>query len=211
MVFARQPVVGRVKSRLAEGIGAVRAAAVYGVLLEHTMKTARESGVAAEIWFAEKPDAVWAETLGLPYETQQAGDLGRRMAGCFDHRFAGGCDRTVLIGSDNAHLEPDHVWAALAALDDHPAVLGPADDGGYWLVGQRAPGLDLFSGIPWSRATTMAATRARLQSLGAGWFELETLPDIDTVEDLRRAVDDPRVDKELRRRLRRVCGKRESV
>ena len=202
VVFARQPVVGRVKSRLAEEIGAALAAAVYEALLEHTLKTARESGVAAEIWFAEQPDTVWAETLGLPHETQEAGDLGRRMAGCFDHRFAGGCDRVVLIGSDIAHLEPDHLRAALAALDDHAVVLGPAVDGGYWLVGQRAPGLNLFSGIPWSRPTTMAATRARLRSLGAGWFELETLPDIDTVEDLRRAVDDPRVDPGLRRRLR---------
>ena len=204
VVFARQPVVGRAKSRLAAGIGAARAAAVYEVLLEHTMWIARESGVAAQIWFAEEPDAHWAKALGLPFETQEAGDLGRRMACCFDHLFAGGSNKVVLIGSDTAHLEPDHIPAALAALDDHPVVLGPAEDGGYWLVGQQAPGVDLFSGIPWSQPTTLAATRARLQSLGADWFELESLPDIDTEEDLRRVVDDPRVDEELRRRLQMV-------
>jgi rSAM/selenodomain-associated transferase 1 len=208
VVFARQPVVGRVKSRLAAGIGAARAAAVYEALLEHTVKTARESRVEAEIWFAEDPDARWAKALGLPYETQEAGDLGRRMAGCFDHLFDGGSTKVVLIGSDTAHLEPDHILTAMDVLDDHPVVLGPADDGGYWLIGQQTPGFDLFRGIPWSRPTTLAATRARLQSLGADWFELESLPDIDTVEDLRRAVDDPRVDEALRRRLRSVAGSR---
>lgn len=201
VIFARTPVPGLVKTRLAAGLGAGPAASVYGALLDHTLATARRSGVEIVVSLSADPDPGWRSSIGCRVEVQGRGDLGQRMAECFRRRHAEGAVRTVIIGSDNARLRTDHIAVAFAALDDGPVALGPAEDGGYWLLGQRAPGVDLFTGVPWSSPDTMAATRSRLVALGVEWAELETLPDIDTEEDLRRALEDPRVDSDLRRRL----------
>jgi rSAM/selenodomain-associated transferase 1 len=201
VIFAREPVPGRVKTRLAAGVGPESSAEIYAMLLEHTLRTAGGSDAEVMISLAMDPNASWADTLEFPFEIQGRGDLGERMAECFCRRFSEGAKRAVIIGSDNAHLRHDHIRSAFSALEDHLVVLGPADDGGYWLVGQRAPGIDLFTGVPWSSPDTLDATRSSLQKLDVEWHELETLPDIDTEEDLRLALKDPRVDDWLRRRL----------
>ena len=201
VIFAREPVAGRVKTRLAVGVGAEAAAEIYISLLDHTDETSLASGVEVFLSLAQEPDREWVDGLSLPFEVQGGGDLGERMVVCFRRRFTEGASRTVIIGSDNHRLRQDHIRSAFAALKDNPVVLGPAEDGGYWLVGQREPGVDLFSDIPWSAPNTLEATRSRLQNLGVKWNELETLPDIDTEEDLRKAINDPKVDDELRRRL----------
>jgi len=201
VIFAREPVPGTVKTRLAAGVGAEAAAEIYRLLLDHTVETSLASGVEVLLSLAQEPDREWVDGLGLPFEVQGGGDLGERMTECFARRFSNGGERVVIIGSDNAHLESDDIRSALAALEENPVVLGPAEDGGYWLVGQRGPGVDLFSDIPWSAPNTLDATRSRLRDLSVEWHELEVLPDIDTVEDLRGAINDPKVDEELRRRL----------
>jgi len=201
IIFAREPIHGRVKTRLALGTDAGKATAVYTALLEHTIETARATGVETMISLAGEPTAIWASGLGVPFEVQSGGDLGIRMAECFDRRFFKGLDRVVIIGSDNARLQPGHIRSAFASLEDEPVVLGPAEDGGYWLVGQQSPGIDLFTGVPWSSPNTLEVTRERLKSLDARWKELEILLDIDTVEDLQSAISDPRVSEHLRRKL----------
>lgn len=107
----------------------------------------------------------------------------------------------MIIGSDNARVLAAHILAAFDALEEDPVVLGPAEDGGYWLVGQRSPGVDLFKEVPWSSPNTLEVTRERLRRLDIRWKELVILPDIDTVEDLRGAINDPRVPEDLRREL----------
>jgi hypothetical protein len=126
------------------------------------------------------------------------------MAAAFAGRFAAGAERVVLVGSDCPGVGAAHVREAAAALAAAPVVLGPAADGGYWLVAQRRPGLDLFTGIPWSASGTLAATRRRLEDLGASWLELEALSDIDTEEDLRSALADETLATGLRRRLQEI-------
>jgi len=201
VIFAREPVPGQVKTRLARGTDADTAIAVYTTLLEHTIETARATEIEVMISLAGTPTPGWAAGLGLQFEVQGRGDLGFRMAECFDRRFSIGVERVVIIGSDNAHLQPDQIRSAFAALEENPVVLGPADDGGYWLVGQRSPGVDLFTKVPWSTPKTLETTRNRLKTLGVTWSEIETLPDIDTVEDLRNAIKAPGVPEQLRRRL----------
>jgi uncharacterized protein len=201
VIFARQPLPGRVKTRLAEGTSADAASAVYAELLEHTIETARVTGIEVVISLAGEPTPEWAAGLEIPFEVQGGGDLGTRMAESFDQGFAGGLDRVAIIGSDNARVQPAHILSAFAALDDSPVTLGPAEDGGYWLVGQRSPGVDLFTGIPWSSPDTLDVTRERLKKLGVRWKELEALPDIDTAEDLQSAIEDSRVPEQLRWRL----------
>lgn len=201
VVFAREPTPGEVKTRLAGGTNAETAAAVYTVLFDHAVETARVTGIEVVISLATRPTPGWAEGLGGPFEVQSGGDLGERLAECCDRRFSGGLDRVVVIGSDNAHVRPAQLLSAFAALDEHPVVFGPAEDGGYWLVGQRSPGVDLFTDVPWSSPNTLEVTRERLRGLDIRWKELDTLPDIDTVEDLRGAINDPRVPEDLRRAL----------
>ncbi len=184
VVFGREPVSGRVKTRLARTIGDEPAAAVYAGLLEHTLKVARATGVEVVLSLAEPAGDGWSPPLPVRLEVQGAGDLGRRMADAFTRRFIAGADAVVLVGSDCPGLRPRHLTAAFAVLETAPVALGPASDGGYWLVAQRPPGIDLFRRVPWSGPDTLAATRARLRALGVAWRELEILDDVDTADDL---------------------------
>lgn len=204
VVFGREPLAGHVKSRLAAALGDEQAAAVYAVLLDTALQAARTAGFETVLSLAEAPSAAWARGFAVACEPQRGADLGSRLAAAFAARFGDGAERVVLVGSDCPGLRPRHLRAAQAALAEAPVVLGPSADGGYWLVAQRAPGVDLFSEIPWSVATTLAATRSRLEALGVEWSELETLADIDTEADLLAALDDDAVPESVRRRLRDV-------
>jgi rSAM/selenodomain-associated transferase 1 len=204
LVFAREPAPGRVKSRLAATLGPERAAAAYAALLDHTLGEATHSGLTLVLALADPPSALWERELELPLMRQRGADLGARMAAAFARCFAAGAERVVLVGSDCPGLAAAHLRQAAAALSEVPVVLGPAADGGYWLVAQRRPGLELFAGVPWSSAETLGATRTRLRGLGADWRELEALGDIDTEDDLRAAIDDESVSAQLRRRLREI-------
>ena len=204
VVFGREPLPGRVKSRLAATIGGEQAAAVYAVLLDAALDAARATCFETVLSLAEAPSAAWARGLAAACEMQRGADLGARMAAAFAAHFRDGAGRVVLVGSDCPGLRPHHMTAAAQRLADAPVVLGPSADGGYWLVAQRAPGVDLFAEIPWSVPTTLGATRERLGALGVGWSELEILRDIDTEADLVAALEDDAVPESVRRRLRRI-------
>ncbi len=189
VVFAREPVAGVTKTRLAAGIGPEAAARVAAILLEHTLLGAAAVGCPVTVSLADRPSEEWAGRLGIPWEVQRGTGLGERMAGAFERRFAAGATRVVLVGSDCPGLSGGHLRSALGALDDVPVVLGPAGDGGYWCVGQQAPGVALFDGVPFSCRSTMRRTRERLRALDVPWAEIATLDDVDTAADLRRALD----------------------
>jgi len=194
-----------VKTRLARDLGAEAAAAVYRELLEHALAAATATGWPVTLALAEPPD----EDLVLPgtamIELQVAGDLGRRMASAFAARFREGATRVLLIGSDLAALSTHHLKRAATELERAEVVLGAARDGGYWLVGQRSPGVDVFSQVPWSSSETLAATRRRSAQLGVRVAHVETLADVDTIDDLAAALADPGVADGLKARLRRAA------
>lgn len=192
---------GRVKSRLAEAIGERSAARVYAALLEQTLEVTGASTFDVVESLAEEPTRAWIDTHDERWEVQRGADLGARMRDAFQRRFGEGFDRVVIVGSDCPFLRRKHLSQAVEALERMGVVLGPACDGGYWLVAQRRPGVNLFTGIPWSNPTTLAATRKRLKALGTPWFELEELDDVDTIEDLQNALGDPNIEIELRRKL----------
>lgn len=204
-MFGREPLPGRVKSRLATAIGPEAAARVYEELLRYTLRVAAGAG-GVVLSLADAPSEGWFPVQEPPpfLEVQRGADLGERMGDAFARRFDEGAAQVVVIGSDCPGLRAEHLAAAFDALRAVPAVLGPALDGGYWLVGQRAPGGDMFRGVPWSTPRTLAATRERLHRLGVQWRELDELDDIDRVEDLERALADEHVSPELRTRLRAV-------
>ena len=191
VVFGREPIPGRVKTRLAAGVGEEAAAAVYGELLAHTLDMAEAVDADLVLALAEPPARSFRPPLDVAIEVQVSGDLGRRLSATFERRFAEGYRRVAVIGSDCPELAPRHLDDALTSLADRPVVLGPAADGGYWLVGARPPLVEMFTDIPWSTDGVLEATRARLSRLGIDWLELEELADLDTEADLRRTLAAP--------------------
>ena len=201
-VFGREPIPGEVKGRLAATIGAGRAARVYAAILEHTLDTARTCGGRVVLSVADVPSGFWARKFDVAVEVQRGEDLGDRMEDAFARRFSEGEERVIVVGSDCPWFAATHAARASARLGGIDAVLGPAYDGGYWLVGQRQPGLPIFAGIPWSSPETLERTRKRIAALEGTWSELEELIDIDTAEDLELVLNDPRTPEVLRGRLR---------
>jgi hypothetical protein len=202
VVFGREPAAGRVKTRLAAGIGGRAAARVYAVTLEHTLAVTLGSGARVVLSLAAPPSGAWAREIDTPIELQTSGDLGDRMADAFRRRFAEGETRVMIVGSDCPWMTAEHLRSAASSLDENDVVLGPAVDGGYWLVGQCPPGVDLFTDIPWSSHNTLDQTRRRLAEIDAAWTETERLRDIDTREELLVALNDPSLPEDLRHSLR---------
>jgi rSAM/selenodomain-associated transferase 2/rSAM/selenodomain-associated transferase 1 len=192
-VFARNPVPGQVKTRLASAIGADEAAEIYARFVERTLATstaARAAGIVdrIELWGTPDADApafrAWRNRYGVDLRSQAGEDLGARMRNALHSALAEG-SRALLIGTDCPVLDVQYLAQAVAALDDHAAVFGPAEDGGYVLVG-LALAVDAFSGIPWSSSGTMAATRSKLTAMRVRWRELPALWDVDSPNDLAR-------------------------
>jgi uncharacterized protein len=189
LVFAREPVPGLVKTRLIPALGASGAARLYSALLERAVNAATGvPGVAVELWCAGAPPsggvcAELARRHGLVLRHQGVGNLGKRMVQALGETLLR-CDRVVLIGSDCPGYHPAYLAAAFVALGGHDAVVGPAADGGYVLIGLRRPAPDLFADIAWGTDTVLAATRTALTRLGWTWAELPIRQDIDRPEDL---------------------------
>lgn len=186
IVFARAPRPGTVKTRLARTLGEVAALAIYRELAEHTLHVARAAGIPVHVAFTP-PDAAreMRRWLGddVAYEAQADGDLGARMAHSIGARIAAGSRRVVIVGTDCPALTPAILCTALDALDHADVVFGPASDGGYYLMAQRALHPPLFHDVPWSSAQTLAVSLARAQSAGLHVALLEELRDVDTAED----------------------------
>lgn len=188
IVMAKAPVAGYAKTRLIPALGAAGAARLAQRLLDETMEQARATGFCAlELCCA--PDATHAAFVaqqlrgGLQLSVQASGDLGARMDQAF-HRGLAEAAQVLLIGTDAPQLDAAYLQAASAALADSDAVLGPAADGGYVLIGLRRPAPRLFEAMPWSTERVLALTRARLVECGLRWVELPTLCDIDAADDL---------------------------
>ena len=188
-MFLKAPRPGQVKTRLAAEIGAGEAARVYRALAERVLaQTALQAGDAYRrlIFFspADARDEIAAWLPGEVLVAQDGADLGQRIDAAFAHAFEGGATRVVLIGTDVPRLAREHVRQALAALESSPLVLGPATDGGYYLIALRARQPELFQGIAWSTDTVRAATLERAAALGLNVHLLEPLRDVDTAADL---------------------------
>jgi rSAM/selenodomain-associated transferase 1 len=191
LIFVRAPVAGRVKTRLAAEAGAAAALRVYRRLAERTVAEAlalARDGVEVRVHFtpADERDAVegWlgAGPVYLPQSTSP--DLGERMRAAFDDAFAAGFGRVVIIGSDLPEVSSGLLSRSLHHLEDGDAVIGPTADGGYYLLGLRAPVEGLFDGIAWSTGEVFARTMEKLRAAGIEPAVLEEMRDVDTAADL---------------------------
>lgn len=209
LVFLKRPRAGEAKTRLALTLGAEAAATLYRVLAEEEVRrTAPRAGEYDRLFFHSPPEACAEMESWFPGETwipQEGGDLGARMATAFDHAFRRGGRRAALIGSDVPLLARETVLEALRSLDTHDIVLGPAADGGYYLVALDRPRPGLFQGIAWSTASVLAQTAERAGAMSLSVRMLAPLRDIDTLEDVRTEWD------RLRPLLARQPGLAEAV
>ncbi len=191
LIFAKAPIPGRVKTRLAGQLGTRGAAALYRCLVARILTVAWSARLCpVELWCA--PDArhgffsACRRDYGVRLRRQRGGDLGQRMDDALKQALRE-ADSAVLVGGDCVSVGATELRAAferLAAGQD--AVLGPATDGGYLLVGLSRPCPGMFRGIAWSSATVLEATRRRLNQAGVSWAELPVGWDVDTPADLRR-------------------------
>jgi rSAM/selenodomain-associated transferase 1 len=190
-VFAKAPVAGRVKTRLAPLLGEEGAAQLHTELVHRALATAVASAVGdVELWCAPDTSHPMFETCASRYSvrlrSQSGTDLGARMNHAFETSYAEG-QPLVLIGCDCPALEPATLGAAAAALASNDAVFVPAEDGGYVLVGLARPQPRIFEGIVWGSPAVMMQTRARVAVAGLKWEELATHWDLDRPEDYERA------------------------
>jgi len=190
IVFVKEPRPGAVKTRLVPALGEERAALLYRALAdEEVRRTTPRPGEYDRLFFFTPAGAQPALQQWFPGELmlpQSGDDLGARMAHAFDTTFRRGARRAAIVGSDVPWVSRELVREALLSLDDHEVVVGPARDGGYYLLALDRPRPGLFEGIAWGTPSVLPATAQRAGMLGLRLSVLEPLSDIDTLEDVRR-------------------------
>lgn len=186
IVFVKPPFKGAVKTRLAKSIGKSAALAVYKKLLLHTKQNVLECAADKCIAYDGEIDHsdLWENHI-FEKITQQGNDLGEKMYNAFKDRFGLSYEHICLIGSDIYELNPDILNQAFIHLEDHNLVLGPATDGGYYLIGMNKPLELLFNNIKWSTSEVLSKTIDRAQRTGLTYSLLPVLNDIDDLEDIR--------------------------
>jgi rSAM/selenodomain-associated transferase 2/rSAM/selenodomain-associated transferase 1 len=189
LVFAKAPVPGQVKTRLAAEVGPEEAARIYGELGRRVVDQVREGSHRTVVVF-DPPGAraaveAWLGVRRLEFRPQASGDLGQRLEAAFQWAFQES-DRVLAVGTDAPGVDSEAVEAAARYLEKADMVLGPALDGGYYLLGLRRLASELFREIPWSTAAVLEATRARGRQIGFTEVLLPPLSDLDTLEDWRR-------------------------
>jgi len=194
IIFTRYPVPGQTKTRLIPALGEQGAADLQRRMTEHTLDRVRsldKDGFDIQVRFTGSDAAAMEDWLGkgLAYAPQGEGDLGVRMERAFRESFQAGFGNVFIIGTDCPDLDQGHVKEALALLADNHMVLGPASDGGYYLVGIRAGAseeqfLAAFQGIPWGTSQVFTGTVNALAETGIDLGLLDELDDVDEPEDL---------------------------
>ena len=190
ILFVKVPARSQVKTRLAAALGEEAALELYQRFVQDILDTLEQTGIPVMICYypPDNRNAV-AGWLGpeQKYLPQEGRDVGERMENAFRQAFNRGFSRVVLIGSDIPDLPAPLIKEALAALHMHDAVIGPARDGGYYLIGFRNdtffPGV--FSGIAWSTGTVFRSTMQAFGKAGQRVHELPLWQDVDTIEDLK--------------------------
>jgi uncharacterized protein len=190
VVFTRFPEPHTTKTRLIPVLGPEGAAALQRHMTRRILRWAgllqSELGLSVEVRFAGGDDQKMRECFGATflYRPQGHGDLGSRMLRAAEDGFRQGAERTVIIGTDCPGITPQLALTAFDRLLDHPLVLGPALDGGYYLIGMRRPIPELFRDMHWGSSQVLADTLRRANGLDLSVSQLETLSDVDRPEDL---------------------------
>lgn len=188
IAMLKAPRPGLVKTRLASALGSADAATIYRRLVEHQMRAIPDPW-RIEIHFAPADAAdemrAWLGARAA-YFPQTGEDLGARLAGAIAGAFTRGAPAVVVIGGDCPGLDRGTLLTAASELQNADVVLGPADDGGYYLIGLRCAQPQLFADVPWSTAGVLAATTARIRASALSCATLPVKEDVDDLASWRR-------------------------
>ncbi len=184
LVFTRNPELGKVKTRLAKTIGDKAALKTYKILLAHTASTIEKIDCDKAIYYSVKVrnNDGWSEAYQK--HQQEGEDLGIRMYNAFKKGFESGYKKVVIVGSDLFDLEEKHINTAFENLTNNDVVIGPAEDGGYYLLGLKKVNKAIFQYKKWGTSTVLNDTLQGLKEQSISY--LEELNDIDTYEDLEK-------------------------
>ena len=192
ILFTRYPEPGKTKTRLIPALGREGAADLSRRMTEDALNEARllatRRNTALKIYYEGGNELQMSDWLGndLIFVRQAEGDLGQRMDRAFSENYGVEGGSGIIMGTDCPDLSAAVLWRAFDLLKQNDLVLGPADDGGYYLIGLRSPCSKLFHDIPWGTDEVFHSTIARATALGLSFTRLETLQDIDRPEDLMR-------------------------
>ncbi|MFW6127228.1 MAG: TIGR04282 family arsenosugar biosynthesis glycosyltransferase [Thermodesulfobacteriota bacterium] len=190
IIFSRFPEPETSKTRLIPALGAVGAARLQEEMTRHTLRIAAELAqdypVQVEVHFAGGDEGLMRQVFGedFPYRHQVVGNLGEKMQTALEGALGQGASRAAVIGTDCPNLTARRLRQAFEALNTWELVLGPAYDGGYYLIGCRRVWPQLFIDMPWGTDQVLARTLAAARGAGLNPYVLEPLPDVDRPEDL---------------------------
>lgn len=189
LIFVKAPQPGRVKSRLARTIGKVHATELYKRFVLDILERLTGLNCPVQIWFTPVEQALTLQQWLGPtwrYQPQVGADLGKRLGHAFQCAFGQGYERVVVIGSDSPDLPLAILHTALAALENHEAIIGPSEDGGYYTIGFTRSGFlpTVFEDIPWSTEAVLGTTLSRLRQAQRTLLALPVWYDVDTIETL---------------------------
>jgi uncharacterized protein len=185
LIFARPALRGKVKTRLARTVGEDRALQVYVALFEHTLREVMNTGIDSFIWWSESTPA--ATPQGVGSALQKGSDLGERMLNAITGSIGEKPSPVCLIGTDCPGISAALLHHAVEMLARNDVVIGPATDGGYYLIGMNQPHPYLFEQMPWSTPEVFGETLRRCRELGLSVGTLPVMSDIDDENDLLRS------------------------
>ena len=191
IIFTRYPEPGKTKTRMIPALGAEGAAKLQRQMTEYTLiqgkKLQQDQPISIKVYFTGGTKSLMEKWLGtnIPYQLQCEGDLGKRMYTAFEQAFLTGMEKVIIIGIDCPDLTPSLLAEGFDALEENELVLGPAEDGGYYLIGLRRLIPELFVGINWGTAEVLAKTKKIAAQLGLSIHYLPVLNDVDLPEDLK--------------------------
>lgn len=206
VIFAKAPIPGHVKTRLCPPLTPDEAATLHGSFVLDTLERSKAAATRFKLPFdrhlACSPTSthvffkIMEERQGVRLLDQVGDDVGARMHQTFDALFAKGYTQVVMVGTDVPSLPLEQYKQAFTLLASHDLVLGPALDGGYYLIGLKRPIPELFAGIPWSTEQVLHLTQEKAQALGLTIARTTPWRDIDTAEDLLALIDANALDTE---------------
>lgn len=191
VIFTRYPIPGATKTRLIPALGESGAAELHRRMVEHTIgevrQLSKETELLVEVQYTGATRELLASWLGTDLELceQVEGDLGKRMSSAFSRHFRNQTERMLIIGTDCPQLSVKILKEAFNLLVKHDVVIGPAYDGGYYLIGLRQPVPELFDNVPWGTAEVLSCTVDIVNRFGLSYALLEQLHDVDRPSDLK--------------------------
>ncbi len=185
LIFYRNPELGKVKTRLAKTIGDEKALAIYLRLAAHTRSICQDLPQEKVVYYSHFTDTedAWPNSH-FQKKLQQGSDLGEKMQSAFDQGFKNGCQSICIIGTDCFELTSGIIEQAFTQLEKYDAVIGPAKDGGYYLLGMKKRTPELFQNKKWSTDSVAKDTINDFKRLGLSFVELPPLTDVDEEKDL---------------------------